>query len=242
MCTYTLALFYNETQVTQRSRCLYRFGGEVFLALTPIFQDFLPKLKAHIFPRIQKLLHKDDILIHNLEDEARHPVLFKHDRIYQHSLLRINYTTYDVRRSQDVVNPSTSHCDVMLLASLDHDDSTIIHPFCYARVLGVYHVNAVYMGPGMLDYEAHRVEFLWVRWFQSMEPPSSSLWKSCRLERVRLSPTGDNDSFGFIDPSDVLRGSHILPRVAKGRLHKDGKGFSKCALDSTDWAEYYIGR
>jgi hypothetical protein len=43
-------------------------------------------------------------------------VLFKSDCMYNHRIVRFNYTTYDVRRSQDVINPRTSHCDIMLLA------------------------------------------------------------------------------------------------------------------------------
>src|ERR1700728_4093607 len=43
-------------------------------------------------------------------------VFFKNDRIYCHKLARFNYTTYDVRRAQDVINPMTSHCNILLLA------------------------------------------------------------------------------------------------------------------------------
>ena len=44
----------------------------------------------------------------------------------------------------------------------DNNDSTVGHPFKYARVLGVYHVNAVYIGPGSTDYQPCQIEFLWV--------------------------------------------------------------------------------
>ena len=56
----------------------------------------------------------------------------------------------------------------MLLAD-DAEGSIIslnLHHFLYARVLGAYHVNVIYTGPGMRDFEAHHFEFLWVRWFE----------------------------------------------------------------------------
>jgi hypothetical protein len=170
-------------------------------------------------------------------------ILFKHDRIYLHSLMRINYTTYDIQRSQDVINVSTSHCNIMLLANSAGDSADLnpSHPFNYARVLGVYHVNAVYVGPGMVDYQPHRLEFLWVRWLQPVETAWDG-WHSPKLDCVRFLPMAEEGAFGFVDPSDVLRSCHVIPRFAKGLLHNDGKGLSACARDSTDWVEYYIGR
>ena len=51
--------------------------------------------------------YKDDdreiLAINDCDDFNK--VFFKSDRIYKHNLLRINHTTYDVRRSQDVINP-----------------------------------------------------------------------------------------------------------------------------------------
>lgn len=132
----------------------------------------------------------------------------------------------------------------MLLANSivsDSPGSNPPHPFNYARVLGVYHVNAVYIGPGMVDYQPHRLEFLWVRWLQPIEPAFRG-WDARKLDRVRFLPVAGEDAFGFVNPLDVLRGCHIIPRFAKGRLHDDGKGLSPCAGDSIDWAQYYVGR
>jgi hypothetical protein len=126
-------------------------------------QGFVRKLKVHLLPRILDKLSKERSSGDNevLVDEGRAPatsasldhnsIFFKSDRMYQHQLLRINYTTYDVRRDQDVINPRTSRCDIMLLANNDNADSDTGHPFWYARVLGIYHVNVVYTGSGMID-------------------------------------------------------------------------------------------
>jgi len=75
---------------------------------------------------------------------------------------RFHFTTYDVRRGSDAINPSTTRCNIYALADNADvaDGSSTGHPFLYARVLGVYHANVVYTGPGMHDYQARRLDFL----------------------------------------------------------------------------------
>lgn len=153
--------------------------------------------------------------------------------------MHINYTTYDVRRAQDVVNPSTSHCNIFVLDT--HDDGALRHPFKYARILGIYHVNAVYVGPGIHDRQPQQMKFLWVRWYQTVETVSTG-WEAQKLHRLRFPPMADDAAFGFVDPSDVMRSSHIIPSFAKGRLHSDNKGLSRCARDSLDWVTYYVNQ
>jgi hypothetical protein len=172
---------------------------------------------------------------------ARDQVLFKNDQIYRHHLARFNYTTYDVRRAQDVVNPNTPHRDIMLLANPDDLEANSNHPFLYARVLGIYHANVVYVGPGMRDYVPRRLEFLWVRWFQYFGS-RSVIWKDCRLDCVRFPPMASEHAFGFVDPRDVLRGCHVMQRFAKGTVHADVIGLSRLVDDSTDWCFYYVNR
>jgi hypothetical protein len=159
--------------------------------------------------------------------------------MYQHNVARINYTTYDVRRSQDVISISTPRRDIMVLADTSHDNSA--QPFRYARVLGIYHVNAIYIGPGMVDYQPHRLEFLWVRWYRNMDAVVAG-WQARKLDRVQFAPMSEDDSFGFLDPSDVLRGCHLVPAFSKGKRHLDRKGLSRCAQDSSDWVEYCVNR
>jgi hypothetical protein len=212
-------------------------------------KNFLPKLKQHLLPHVLSEVQEreDDSTDPNnplptSNDGDPNTVLFEADRMYNHSILRVNYTTYDVRRSQDVVNASTSHHNIMVLADPgDDDDFTTNQPFRYGRVLGVYHVNVVYVGPGMRDYQPLRMEFLWVRWYRNMGIVETG-WQDSSLDRVRFLPVADDDAFGFIQPSDVLRACHIIPAFAKGRLHVDGKGLSRCARDSSDWVEYYVNR
>jgi hypothetical protein len=145
----------------------------------------------------------------------------------------------------DIVNPGTSRQNVMLLADdaegSDSVNSSNPHHFLYARVLGIYHVNAIYTGPGMHDFEARRFDFLWVQWFEVVNPGSSG-WRTSKLDSVRFPPMNKNYSFGFVDPKDVLHGCHILPAFAKGKRQKDGIGISCCAKDGNDYNRYFVGR
>jgi hypothetical protein len=216
-------------------------------------QDFLPKLKAHILPRIKEMLREESFALgeglnspqaglsgiprQNMDCDS---IFFKSDRMYRHHLARFNYTTYDVRRSQDVVNPATAHCDIMLLAN-SAGDGPLSHPFLYARVLGIYHVNVVYTGEGSLDYTARRVEFLWVRWFE-YDRNRSVEWSDLTLDPIRFPPMADKHAFGFVDPKDVLRGCHIVPAFASGRARVDGIGLSRLACDAQDWSRYRVNR
>ena len=215
------------------------------------YQHFILKLRAHILPRIAAIHHEInpqwdppvcDILETGSEDSAlesclsqlKH-VLFKGDKIYRHCLLRINYTTYDLQHEFDSINPHTDNRDIMLLSNPDSGNH---HLFCCARVLGIFHANIIYTGPGSKDFKSRRVEFLWVQWFEVLWD-CSSMWEHDILDTVRLLPMDDQDAFGFVDPANVLRGCHIIPSFANGRLHP-GAAMSHCVGDSDDWKWYYV--
>ena len=168
-------------------------------------------------------------------------VVLKHDRFYKHSIMHVKYTTYDVRRGEDVIHARPSHSDIVMLNSAFVEDSSK-HPFCYAHVLGIFHANVVYLGEQNLDYRPRRLEFLWVRWY-SVEEGTPSGWMARKLDRVHFLPmTSTADAFGFLDPADVLRGCHVIPAFSGGRVHPDGKTFSKLSQDQNDWFAYYINR
>lgn len=173
------------------------------------------------------------------DTEAHTTVLFSKNRIYRHQIARFHYTTYDVRRGQDVIHPNTSHCNIMLLADNNGAGEEQQHRshFLYARVLGIYHTNVIYTGEASTDYHSRRLEFLWVRWYTCAQSPNSR-----RFERLIFPPMANKDSFGFVDPTDVLRACHIIPAFSSGRTHADGRGLSSCAMDAKDWKCYYVNQ
>jgi len=219
--------------------------------LFPSIQNFLRKLKAHLLPRVKSLLSQDapsysenisnpgTIALPTLDTSDLDKLLFKHDCLYMHNILRINYTTYDVRRKQDTINPRTAHRDIMVLAN-NEDDSD--HPFLYARVIGIFHVMMVYTGGTVVDYRPRKLEFLWVRWFEVDTTAPASSWAHSRLARLRFPPMARDDAFGFLDPADVVRGCHIIPAFSTQKRYADGKGLSACAMDSADWRSYHVNR
>lgn len=236
----------------------------------PAIKGFLPMLKAHLLPRIKALLARDeDISVEDMHVDGAIPlaspnisevdhVLFKHDHLYRHNIMRINYTTYDVHRKQDTINPSTPHRDIMVLAQ--EEDNSANHPFLYARVIGIFHANVVYTGHQIIDYRPRRLEFLWVRWFEQDDSAGPRGWVSSTLDRLRFPPMANEGAFGFLDPADVVRGTHIMPAFASGKRYEgvvkgrvapaftsgnrivEGKGISPCAKDTGDWRSYYVGR
>lgn len=185
---------------------------------------------------------------------AQNSVLIKSNRIYNHKIARFYYTTYDVRRAEDVINPRTSHSNIMLLNSdlgLDSQqldtrsqdsDTLAIHPFIYGRVIGIYHANVIYIGPGMKDHKPMRFDFLHVHWFQLDAQEcsrKSDSWASLRLDRLSLLPLADDDSLGFVDPSLVLRSCHLIPAFSFGRKSSHRNGVLRT---SNIWNNYYVNR
>lgn len=173
-----------------------------------------------------------------------HRLFIKNDRLYKHRIFRINYTSYDLQRAQDVINPNTSHKDIMVIRDDSDDpkeetDPDSSYQYMYARVLGVYHVNAVYTGPGSQDYQPRQLEFLWVRWFRPTELAGG--WSSQRLDCISFYPVAHEFAFGFLDPADVLRSCHLIPRMALGKVHQ-GYGISGLSKDENDWQYYYVNR
>lgn len=167
-------------------------------------------------------------------------IFFKDDRLYRHNIMRINYTTYDVRRKQDDINPRTSHRDIMVLANGDDEAD---HPYLYARVIGIFHANIVYTARSpKVDYRPRRMEFLWVRWYEFDPKVVEGGWRSSTLDRLRFPPMADESSFDFLDPADVVRGCHVVPAFRYGKRYADEKGISLCAMDSKDWRSYHLNR
>ena len=130
------------------------------------------------------------------------------------------------------------------------------HKFNYGRIIGVYHVNVVFLGKGSLDSRHRRFDILWVRWFGKPLDPEGH---SPELDRVKLRPFSDPASTSFLDPTHVLRASHLIPRFSKGQIYsatgsakgslgkkrKETRGkepISKIARDKDDWNEYYVNR
>ncbi|KIK25267.1 hypothetical protein PISMIDRAFT_96953, partial [Pisolithus microcarpus 441] len=126
----------------------------------PALQDFIPKLKNHLLPCVREMhvlaskptssqpLWGLEASYSTSEAAADH-LLFKGNCIYQHCVLQVNYTTYDVKCGQDIFNPTPENVDKLEDAYERH------HHFCYACIIGIYHANVQYIGLGFTNYLPH---------------------------------------------------------------------------------------
>ncbi|KAF6756915.1 hypothetical protein DFP72DRAFT_1066293 [Ephemerocybe angulata] len=209
-------------------------------------KGFIHKLKRHLVPRVlAKLLEEartspdsySTSVIAALEDLSKSSsdatadhLYFHSESIYRHHILQIHYNTYDCRRGVDILSPGTSRRDFMCMAAQNADgfqlDQNQFPGFVYGRLLGVFHVNVIYLGPGMLDHRKRRFDFMWVRWFvDAPGQQGGNGWSAKRLDRLSLAPLTHQDACSFLDPSDVIRGAHLIPRYALGSIHQpDGPG------------------
>ncbi|KAK7679639.1 hypothetical protein QCA50_017351 [Cerrena zonata] len=201
------------------------------------FDNFMLKLRNHLVGRLRNPGFVDDGTSYSTEELGQ--VCILSDRIYDHKTMRLNYTTYDLRQEYDMIN-LRSRADVMAASPL-FDPLTCTsedgHPFVYAHVLGIYHAEVIHTIPGQ-PATAHTMEFLFVRWYQR-DTTFPAGFKQRRLHRVAFRPPQDVDSYGFLDPDDVIRGAHIIPAFAHGELAPSLERRSQ-HFQFPKWNFYYI--
>jgi len=203
------------------------------ILLIHCWQDFLPRLKNHLLARILEREYDGDEI--TFTPAERNTLVFVNNRIYRHKVIRVNYTTYDLRRAQDSLNPRT-HADVMVLSQEDEDGNP--HPYWYARIIGVFHTLVQHVGPLSHSDEPRRMEFLWVRWF-GRDLTCRTGWKAKRLHRVGFLPSDDPGAFVFINPHQVIRGVHLIPAFVFGRTPTSAARAT--SENNEDWVYYYVG-
>ncbi|KAI0739141.1 hypothetical protein C8Q80DRAFT_232993 [Daedaleopsis nitida] len=159
----------------------------------PAVEGFISRLYEHLAARIfggTMYSERDDFAMDELDGDR----LFK-DRMYEHKTLRINYTTYDLLREQDVISPR-NHADIMV-PSPEWDN---MFPYWFGRVLGIFTVQASYHGPNSTPQSRRWREY-------------EILWPTVTF--VNANEPG-NDPFSFINPDDVIRAAYIILRPHHG--------------------------
>lgn len=195
-------------------------------------QNFLPRLKDHLYARVQGLTYEGDE--NDFTDAERNSILITDNKLFEHSIVRINYTTYDLRRDQDSINPRT-RADLMVMS---HEEEQS-HPYWYARLIKIFHVNVEYHEtPDSVRCRPKRMDFLFVRWFKRDMSPAGFTAK--RLQRLEFFDDEHPDAYGFLDPECVIRGVHIIPGFAFGRP----EGLLVPTIGrreaDPDWVLYYV--
>lgn len=167
--------------------------------------------------------------------EQRNEIVFENDRLYKHKVIQLNYTTYDLRREQDSLNPN-SQADIYVLS---HDDDGL--PYWYARLLGVFHAKVYDLAERAVKQSTPvEMQFAYVRWYRLERTPWGFAAK--RQPRVRFLDAEDPEAFGFINPKDIVRAAHIVPAFAYGKTYEylPGETIARAPGDQEDWKFYYV--
>ncbi|KAG2052923.1 hypothetical protein BDR06DRAFT_1009062 [Suillus hirtellus] len=200
----------------------------------PAIKNFLPKLKDHILYRLQKLdiSHCD----HTFTDEEHNSVIIPNNIIYSIQTMQVYYTTYDLRREHNTINPR-AHADIMVVSG----EMIPTHPYWYACVLGIYHMET-WVNDGSRPVKQH-LEVLWVRWLAPLCNHKSGI-KNARLPKLAFVDESDADVFGFLDPGQVVRGVHLIPAFASECGTSSlcyGQSLAHPGGEEDDWEEHYVG-
>ncbi|KAF5382541.1 hypothetical protein D9615_002821 [Tricholomella constricta] len=207
-------------------------------SILDVSQGFIPKLQDHLLGRL--LSREFDGDSHeDFTDEDRNDIRIIGNSLYSVQLLRVNYTTYDIRRASDTINPRT-HKFIMVRSP---ETGPNAHPFWYAQVMGIFHAVVRHTGPrSRSPYKDHHIHFLWVRWL-GVEPGHRSQRRHAKLPKLGFVPHTDPYAFGFLDPSFVIRGSHLIPSFASGTTSDLLPAQHTTARPSTsmdDWINFYV--
>lgn len=178
----------------------------------------------------------------NIEPRAIGKIAFQHDRMCLHATLCINYTSYDVWRQQDIVNPGTLGRFILLPANTTDDSNA--HPFLEAKVLGFYHAKVLYCGR-----LARSMDFLWVRWLD-YDKSRPGGWNASRLDPVGYqrcrNDTDILESFGFVDPANVIWAAHLIPDFCSGAtlglLDPNLPSLAHDDPEFGDWEYHFVNR
>ncbi|PPR02756.1 hypothetical protein CVT24_002089 [Panaeolus cyanescens] len=226
-------------QISDETRNPIRIKG--FLAQhqgDPAIKGFFTQLRDHLLGRLMGLKYDGDDEPFTNADRAA--VTFRNDTMWEHMTMRINYTTYDMRREQDTLNPRT-HPNIMVLSPDGQE-----HPYWYAQIIGIFHAVVRHR---IYQPEPTIMHFLWIRWY-GMEPSRRYKygWKARRLPRIGFVEDSNDEnhspSFGFIDPASVIRAVHLIPAFSHS-FTDDLLGPSPLARaydgdDTTDWNFFYV--
>jgi hypothetical protein len=198
-------------------------------------QGFIPKLKDNILGRLLNRDYKGDSY-GEFTEKDRDSVRISQENIYQCKMLRINYTTYNIRRDTDTISP-TMYPDIMVKSP---ETSSHAQPFWYARVIGIFHA-LVGIGKNLKV----RMDFLWVRWFGVEPGQYQHGFRHARLPKIGFVKSTDAYAFTFINPAWAIRGVHLIPAFLEGRtsvLLPTTKSVARILNpeEEDDWMNFYV--
>ena len=219
---------------TQHERYVHPLNSCTVLTIT---KDFVKRLKNYIL-RWTSRPNPNVTSYDHFTDEDRKHVGIMSDALYQHKTLQLRYTAYDMLEDQDKLY-QRRYPDIMVLS----DDQE--HPYMYARVLNLFHVNATNSGPNTLlpaGNDGVILQMVWVRWFKLNGHPEPSGFHLLRYPSVSFYESHDPDAFGFIHPDEIIRAVHLIPSFKSGQTaqYLDGPSKARPETEDKDWEHFNV--
>ncbi|KAF9646621.1 hypothetical protein BDM02DRAFT_3188673 [Thelephora ganbajun] len=158
----------------------------------PALTGFMDLIHAHLCDRLSTDVYTDE------------RVFIKDNILYEHPLLTVDYTTYDLKRDKDLIHLNFRNQAVMVYSPTSQGTE----PWLYAHIIAVYHLFACTAA----DPEPKRLELLWVRWMQ-WHPSQLRGLNASQYTHISFTPHLGipGEAFGFVDPSHIIRGCHLIP-------------------------------
>ncbi|KIM65881.1 hypothetical protein SCLCIDRAFT_22423 [Scleroderma citrinum Foug A] len=185
-----------------------------------IMHDYISRLKDHLLSRLYQYEYDGD--------ECQFSVV---KRSHLHFINNLN----NVTKSKTFRHG----CTIMVLS---REDGPGAHPFWYAQVLRAFLIPIIHTAPDAINRSQHIMEVLWVRWL-GMEPGYRWGFKAACLPKVGFVPETDENAFGFLDPSFVICGCHLIPAFSKGQtdtLLRRGESLARQPGETDDWCAFYV--
>ncbi|KIM70496.1 hypothetical protein SCLCIDRAFT_18613 [Scleroderma citrinum Foug A] len=206
--------------------------------LDPAVKNFVLKMKDHLLSQLYSYEYDGDECLFTDDERNDLRIIGGLNWVIESTIFRVNYTTYDVCREQDVMRPGPG-CFVMTLSREDGHDG---HPFWYAQVIRVFHIEVLHVGPNAQCRSPQSMELLWVHWL-GVEPRYHWGFREAWLPKVGFVPESDYNAFGFLDPSLVIHGCHLIPAFSDSHttvLLRQGASIARHPTEDDDWSSYYV--
>ncbi|KJA13298.1 hypothetical protein HYPSUDRAFT_151749, partial [Hypholoma sublateritium FD-334 SS-4] len=115
------------------------------------------------------------------------------------------------------------------------------HPFEYGRIIAIFHADVVHNKKETEQSPPVSKEILWVRWFKR-DTSYSAGFKRKHLHRLQFLPSDDPAAFGFLDPDEVIRGTHLIPSFRYGPTEDllEGESLGRAPGELDDWKYFYV--
>lgn len=189
-----------------------------------MWQDFMELLLAHLCEQLFP------------DGRNAEQIFIKDDTLYEHPLLDIKYTSYEVQQERDIIHLGYGQTGIMVHMPMLSEDEN--EPWSYANVLAVYHVIVRTAS----NPEPQTLKVLWVQWMQCGMASLTGL-NSQNYTQVSFVPWSSipGSVFDFIDPSHIIHACHLIPAFNVGQTH-DLLDPSITRDSQGDWCAYYANR